>query len=115
MVVTAEPIPMLSSLRPGGDKRGSAAQRRARKSWLLSEFGNGTICVCAYSGCTTTLSFETVEADRIIAGGSYRRSNVIPACRSCNVSRLDKSLATFDNALWRRLKRRAKRLNITFG
>jgi hypothetical protein len=92
--------------RPGGDKRGNAAARRARKRFLLATFGNGTICPCAYSGCTVMLTFETVEADRIIAGDSYRRESVIPACRECNVKRLDKSLWSYDPKLARRLIRR---------
>lgn len=91
--------------RAGGDKRGSAAQRRARKGYLLTLWGNGENCQCIY-GCGTVLTFETVEADRIIAGGSYRRENVIPACRECNVSRLDKTLWSFAPTVARRLKRK---------
>jgi hypothetical protein len=50
----------------------------------------------------------TLEADRIIAGaagGSYRRENIIPACRSCNASRGDQSLWSFAPKVARRLKR----------
>lgn len=73
--------------RHGGDKRGSAADRRARKNWMLSHYGNGETCNCVH--CGVTLSFNTVEADRIIPGGSYRRDNVQPACRGCNLDRSD--------------------------
>ena len=90
--------------RAGGDKRGSAAQRRARKGYLLTLWGDGEVCPCLY--CDHPLTFATVEADRIVAGGSYRRENVIPACRECNVKRLDKSLWSFAPNLARRLKRR---------
>lgn len=71
--------------RHGGDKRGSAASRRARKAYLLAHFGNGVTCPCVW--CGTALTFDTVESDRIDAGGSYRRENVIPACRGCNLDR----------------------------
>lgn len=73
--------------RHGGDKRGSARDRRARKHWMLSYFGNGQECACVHCHCT--LTFDTVEADRIIPGGSYRRDNVQPACRKCNLDRSD--------------------------
>ena len=90
--------------RAGGDKRGNAACRRARKHWMLSQFGNGSVCPCSH--CGTELDFGTVEADRIIAGGSYCRTNVIPACRRCNVARLDKPLWSFNPNLARRLVRK---------
>lgn len=74
-------------MRSGGDKRGSAADRRARKRWLLATFGDGTRCRCVH--CGGWLSYETVEADRIVPGGSYRRDNIQPACRDCNLDRSD--------------------------
>lgn len=93
--------------RPGGDQRGNAAARRARKGYLLTLWGDGEFCPCLY-GCGTMLNSATLEADRIIPGsmgGTYRRENVIPACRSCNVARLDKSIWAFAPKLARRLKR----------
>lgn len=90
--------------RPGGDKRGNAAQRRARKGYLLTLWGNGETCPCSY--CGHLLTFATVEADRILAGGSYARHNVIPACRECNVARLDRTLWSFAPNLARKLLRR---------
>lgn len=88
--------------RNGGDHRGSAASRRARKLWLLGAIedrtlgwapfgGNGTTVKCAL-GCGEVLTFATVEADRIIPGGSYRRENVQPACRPCNLAKSDDEL-----------------------
>jgi hypothetical protein len=71
--------------RPGGDKRGSAASRRKRKAWLLATYGDGVTCTCTH--CPTVLDFATIEADRIIPGGSYRRDNIQPACRACNLAR----------------------------
>jgi len=93
--------------RAGGDLRGNSAARRARKGYLLTKFGNGVLVSCIY-GCGRVLDSATVEADRIIPGsegGSYRRDNVIPACRACNVARLDKSLWSFAPNVARRLKR----------
>jgi 5-methylcytosine-specific restriction endonuclease McrA len=93
--------------RPGGDQRGNAAARRARKGYLLVLWGNGETCPCSY-GCGTVLDWSSIEADRIIPGslgGTYRRENVIPACRSCNVARLDKSIWAFAPKLARKLKR----------
>lgn len=92
------------SSRAGGDKRGNASQRRARKSFLLREWGNGSFCPCIY--CGVSLDSASVEADRIIPGGSYGRHNVIPACRACNVARLDKSLWKFSPRVARRLIRK---------
>jgi hypothetical protein len=79
--------------RNGGDKRGSAAARRARKAWFLSPLsgfgGNGETVPCVH--CQTELAFEDIEADRIVPGGSYRRENVQPSCRPCNIARSDDS------------------------
>lgn len=71
--------------RPGGEKRGNSADRRARKMWMLEYFGNGLFVNCVH--CDKILNYETVEADRIIPGGSYRRCNIQPGCRQCNSRR----------------------------
>jgi len=92
--------------RPGGDQRGNAAARRARKGYLLTLWGDGSTVPCIY--CGHSLVSATLEADRIIAGscgGSYRRENIIPACRSCNASRGDRSIWSFSPRVARRLKR----------
>jgi hypothetical protein len=73
--------------RHGGDHRGSAASRRARKLWMLATWGDGTTCPCVH--CGKALTFATVEADRIVPGGAYARSNVQPSCRGCNLARSD--------------------------
>lgn len=73
------------SARPGGEKRGNNKDRRARKIWMLSTWGDGSRCPCVH--CGISLDYATVEADRIVPGGSYRRENVQPACRDCNASR----------------------------
>lgn len=72
-------------MRAGGDKRGSSRDRLRRKLWMLAHFGNGETCPCTH--CGMTLTRVTVEADRIIPGGSYRRDNVQPSCRRCNAQR----------------------------
>jgi hypothetical protein len=72
-------------MRCGGDKRGSAASRRARKRWLLETFGDGETCPCIH--CQTTLDYDTVTADRIVPGASYSRSNIQPSCFACNRAR----------------------------
>jgi 5-methylcytosine-specific restriction endonuclease McrA len=75
-------------MRNGGDKRGSNTDRKRRKQWMLITFGDGETCLC-YWECGTTLDYTTVEADRVIPGGSYRRDNIVPACRPCNLARSD--------------------------
>jgi 5-methylcytosine-specific restriction endonuclease McrA len=74
-------------VRPGGEKRGNSYDRRRRKEWMLRTFGDGEEVPCTH--CSTTLTYETVEADRIVPGASYRRENIQPACRECNLSRGD--------------------------
>lgn len=70
------------------DARGNAAARRARKLWLLQEFGNGTEAQCSEPGCELLLTFETVTVDRFpilgVDGGSYRRGNIRPMCEPHN-------------------------------
>lgn len=85
-------------MRAGGDKRGSAATRRASKNWLLGAIrdpklgwapfgGDGTKVPCVF--CRTSLTYATVERDRREAGGPYARWNLQPACRPCNLARSD--------------------------
>jgi hypothetical protein len=69
----------------GDDRRGNTTDRRNRKLWMLATFGDGDTAPCVHCGCTLTL--ETLEADRIVPGGSYRRDNVQPSCGPDNRSR----------------------------
>lgn len=73
--------------RPGGEKRGNSSDRRRRKHWMLARWGDGHTAPCTHCGCD--LVYETIEADRIVPGGSYRRENIQPACRQCNAARSD--------------------------
>lgn len=79
-------------LRAGGqlgrsDPRGNSKDRRARQTWMKSPEsgygGNSTTVPCVHCGAAT----DHPEADRIHPGGSYRRNNVQPACRTCNLLR----------------------------
>ena len=67
--------------------RGSAGARRARKLWLLAEFGDGEQAPCSF-GCGTVVTFETISVDRHpvpgCQGGRYVRGNIRPACLPCN-------------------------------
>lgn len=66
---------------------GSSADRRARKTWLLKEFGDGVVAMCAF-GCGTELTFDTLTVDRFPVsgcdGGKYVHGNIRPACGPCN-------------------------------
>lgn len=67
------------------DRRGNAADRRARKHWLLTAYGDGATAACTW--CEKPLNFVTVQQDRLVPGGPYRRDNVVPACADCNIRR----------------------------
>lgn len=69
------------------DRRPNAADRRAQKRWLLTTFGNGDGSTCPCFWCQTPLSFATVQRDRIVPGGPYRRENLVPSCGPCNIAR----------------------------
>lgn len=63
--------------------RGSAADRRHRKEWLIA---NGFFR-CHW--CLVVLTVDTMTIDRIIPGcqgGRYTRDNIRPACGPCNSS-----------------------------
>lgn len=68
--------------------RGSSYARRARKQWLLDEFGDGTEAPCAF--CGKMVTFQTITVDRYpvpgCEGGTYARDNVRPSCGFCNSS-----------------------------
>jgi hypothetical protein len=75
------------------NRRGSAADRAARRQWLLDTFGDGTTAACCLrvsSKCQGTVTFETITVDRYpvpgCEGGTYRRGNIRPACGPCNAA-----------------------------
>jgi thymidylate synthase (FAD) len=90
---------MASAAWPRGtsnsNDRGSAAQRRSRKNWILSPEagfgGDGTYVPCARAKTHCNqfqLTFETMQVDRHplpgILGGKYHRHNIRPLCVPCN-------------------------------
>jgi hypothetical protein len=79
--------------RQGGDHRGNATSRRRRKRWMLAAFGDGITAPCVH--CGAALTYDTIEADRIIPGGPYARYNVQPSCRACNARRGDSPITPF--------------------
>lgn len=68
--------------------RGNTRDREARRAYLLSAYessaGPGT---CRCYRCGLVLTGDTVTVDRIVPGakgGTYKRSNIRPACGTCN-------------------------------
>jgi hypothetical protein len=58
---------------------------------LLETFGDGVTVRCAIDwddDCLMLLTSETLTIDRYpvagVDGGTYRRDNIRPACRTCN-------------------------------
>lgn len=68
--------------------RGNTRDREARRAYLLRTYesneGPGT---CRCYRCGTLLWDRHITVDRIlpgVAGGTYRRNNIRPACATCN-------------------------------
>lgn len=76
-------------MRRGGDRRGSAKSRRARKRWLLATFDpelgtDQARCRLVLSDrCLGILDYATVTADRLDTSAGYTRGNTQPACAPC--------------------------------
>jgi 5-methylcytosine-specific restriction endonuclease McrA len=89
-----------------GNANGNSRDRRRRKEWLIETYRADTdvrerfgelvpcepdhpdaVTACRCYRCGTLCTFETVTVDRIIPGckgGTYKRSNIRPACGPCN-------------------------------
>lgn len=84
--------------RAGGDKRGNCRDREARRRWMKSPEagfgGNGETVPCVHCG----IDLHHPEADRIVPGGTYARTNVQPACRGCNLGRSNNTTWAFQPA-----------------
>lgn len=68
------------------NRRGGSKQRRIRRAWLLSRFGDGKKAPCYR--CSTMLDETTITVDRIFPGclgGTYIRANIRPCCNPCNM------------------------------
>ena len=78
------------------DKRGNNKDRAARKIWMLTtpEFGGDGVKVPCYY-CQALVTYDGVQADRIIPGGTYARINIRPACGPCNLARSDNAEWTY--------------------
>lgn len=87
------------------NERGNAADRRARRLWLVVNYRanvdaaeeGSTVAVplgtgapaCRCYRCGDLMTVSTLTVDRIIPGcqgGTYRRDNIRPACSFCNSS-----------------------------
>lgn len=75
--------------------RGSAADRRARRAYLVAQFGWPAIGIVLCFRCFVPLlqdedpnaPGQSVTVDRIVPGcrgGRYTRDNIRPACGRCN-------------------------------
>jgi hypothetical protein len=73
--------------RNGGDKRGKSKDRARRKTWMLAMFGSLDTGICPCVHCEKEFPLNRIEQDRIIPGGSYRRTNIQPSCKPCNLMR----------------------------
>jgi hypothetical protein len=85
----AAPAPGTRRGTSNGNSRGGSDDRRKRRQYLVDTFGDGIVvdCALALPGCAGYLTVDTVTVDRIVPGcegGTYRRSNIRPACASCN-------------------------------
>ena len=78
--------------RAGGEIRGSAADRRARRAKLLITYGDGVKVSCVHCACM--VDNDGMEVDKIIPGsqgGRYVWANILPSCIHCNRVRSDKT------------------------
>lgn len=91
------PVPAVSAAHPRGtsnsNRRGSSADRRARKLWLLATFDvdlgpeTARCALRCHRDCHDTVTYETMQVDRKVSqlhGGTYRRDNIQPSCPPCN-------------------------------
>lgn len=101
-----------SQKRAGGERRGNSKDRAARRTFLIGYWGDGETAECVY--CARTLRdhprtawvggvgpSDHIEADKIVPhenGPGYIRTNIVPACRACNVARGDRDFADFAEA-----------------
>lgn len=74
--------------------RGNTVQRRARRQFLVTKFGDGTTVEChlrlshACKLSAAILTVDTVSVDCYpiprVDGGTYAQDNIRPACIKCN-------------------------------
>jgi hypothetical protein len=68
------------------NQRGNAADRRARRDWLVREYGNDGITLCWRCDVPTLPDEITIDRYPVPGcdGGRYVRGNIRPACALCN-------------------------------
>lgn len=102
--------PLATRGTSNGNARGSSETRRRRRAWLVETFRSdrdvieiqlfhgpflvpvlagteGSQPTCRCYRCGALLTESTVTVDRIVPGcrgGTYRRTNIRPACGPCN-------------------------------
>lgn len=91
-----------------GNARGPAHARKVRRAWIMKTFASDVpgLCRCYRCGCLLydpsipfqydpdgpledRLELRSLTIDRIVPGylgGTYRRSNIRPACEPCNIT-----------------------------
>lgn len=106
-----EPVKLARRGTTNRNDRGGSEDRRRRREWLVRTYRadrdvvlietslpgpmvipvlvgtEGAQPACRCYRCGVLLTAETVTADRIVPGcegGTYRRSNIRPACLTCN-------------------------------
>lgn len=75
--------------RRNTNERGSAAARRTRKLWLLTQHGREVAghWIAQCWECSTLVTYASMIVDRIIPGehgGTYRRTNIRIHCPRCS-------------------------------
>lgn len=83
--------------RSGRENRGNTKDRAARRANLLRHWGNGATAACVWcdrilidhgaDAASGDRPVDHITADHIVchnAGGSYRMTNLVPACYPCN-------------------------------
>ncbi len=69
------------------NQRGNTKDRRARRAWLLKVYESDEPGLARCYRCGALLNDDTITVDRIkpgAQGGTYRRTNIRPACALCN-------------------------------
>lgn len=76
-------------MRSGGEKRGNNRDRKRRRAWILRTFdpdlgpGQARCRLQISDMCRPVVDESTLSVDRIDPGGTYKRSNIQPACIPC--------------------------------